>query len=747
MQYYSPSSQGVSNDELGSPVAAPDAASSGSQTRRQQRRFGVNSSAVDFAARIFDDGPATPQESDISNIPGHIGDTTRKTLRRKDGPLWSLTTLRPPDAVVMQALFDVYFDRMHWFMSLVHEPSLREAAVSVFSRCAWWRDELGTVLVCLTTSAVGLQCIIQDPSWYGHALLQKACLDPTQLLDSLVKEIKFYLWDLIEDCSIETVQVCSMLSTYNIFHASPALAWHLVGLSVRTAYALSLHCDNDVERDQEDPITTQVRRRNWNHILVADTFAATIYGRPLSLDSAFACVQPLGVLDDTVLGPALSSHPLLAGHPDQDSGPVSLSTFHVIKTRLYDIKRQALNRFRLLRLQNPVSAANLESLVQTVQHIRGLLNAWRAGLPPIFDCDPARRAQILQELKSIPCPIEADKKAQMQLHLQVKTLHLTYDNALISIHRPLLEYRGSAEHLRELPNENPRVVAESLQISVQAALRMSLVPIEDFEKHFVISFMLMNIFTAGVILCIPPTVWPFSAIANEAKTGILRIIRATRSLTKTNRIALHTEQLLTRLLTLSLQHELDNGLQQEPMAAAPDEPSSHNGQRGHLRHDPAADDASNVEGSRARNPDQQVDTRTPVSRLGNVPPGHQQETQPPLPLREDTGVESGTTLLASPQNPIYIATNGAPDECYHPSILEYGGQLIQVDSQLDETFGTFGQSKRCPLPPTHPFYRTDAAVLLLVRWNNSLTIAASVLFNLVPNDVNSTWAWGGTNGF
>lgn len=607
--------------------------------------------------------------------------------------------MRCPDYAVMQALIDVYFDRMHWFICIFHEPSLRTSAANVLSRHTWRRDELGTVLVCLTISAVGLQCIIHEPSWHGHQLLQENSLEPQLLLDSLVKEVKFHLWDLLDDCCIETVQVCSMIGTYYIFHSSPALSWSLLGLSVRMAYALALHCDDDADPEQ-DPIKAQVRRRNWNHIMVADTFAATIYGRPLSLDSAFSWVQPLQDLDDLGMGPTLSRHPLLTRQNHKNKTTITLSTFHVLKSRLYEIIREALNRFRLLRLQNPVSAANLESLVQSVQHIRGLLDVWTSELPPLFDCGSGRRGEILKELRSIPCPTQLEQKARRHLSLQLQTLHLTYDSALIFVHRPLLEYRGSAELLRILPAHIPQVVADSLHLSVHAALRMSQVPIADFEGNFAISFILMNIFTAGVILCIPPTVWPFSPTAQDAKTGTLRIIRASRAIKRVNRIALHTEQLLTRLLKLSLQQEVDNGLQQDVNNNQPDLGFSIAGQEYQQLRQPIECETSVGEKGQNENITYAPETehgqpRARELRFGGCDSGHAQAipSHTQLPGRDDQEANRIVSMVAPSSSVIYTANDGNASASFLPSILGYEDHLNQVDSQLDETFGTFGQSK------------------------------------------------------
>ncbi|KAH8803639.1 fatty acid catabolic regulatory protein [Xylogone sp. PMI_703] len=673
----------------------------------ERQRFGANSSAVGFAAHIFGNLAAN-HSSDISSIPGHAGRSAR-TMTGSGRP-WSLATMRRPPVVVLEALLDAFFDRMHWFILIFHESSFRHAAGHALSNTAWQREELGTVMASLAASVLGLMCVARDPSWTGHALLAEASLEACSLIDALIQEIRFHLLDLLDDCRIETVQVCSLLGAYYMYHASPALAWSVLGMAVRTAYALALHCDDDGQG--YDPITVQVRRRTWNHITVSDTFAAMIYGRPVSLDAAFSLVQPLGDLDDTSLGPTLSDHALLASVNDL-SPDVTQLTFHVLKFRLYEIIRQALNRFRVLRLQNPISPEDLISLVQAVQYIRSLLEVWRAALPPIFHFEPGSGEPALGDLANVTDLPPAEQKIHQHLLYQVLTLQVTYDGAVIFVHRPLLEYRIAAGSRQALPSEALQVAAESLHLSVNAALRMSRISVVELEKQFAISFVLMNFFTAGVILCIPPTTWPLSSIAHEAKAGTLRIIRANRNLKHVSQIARHTEQLLTRLLKLSLQLEVDNGLQQDDTNSAEggNLPLGITGYSLQSSGKPTllADNEAQarsalgmVTSKGTSNKQMRLGTQSEQLAPASPEPLPATSDQSQLPLQHGSSIDGDIHFGRSSIDPIHNEASGS----------DFRWPTIEVDSQLDETFGTFGQ----------------------------------MLFNLVPNDPYSAWSWG-SGGF
>jgi hypothetical protein len=667
---------------------SPDAGSvsqNSSTTERQQQRFGANNSAVGFAANVFGD-PATSQVAagDISSIPGH--DKARHTDRKDSNygrPTWSLIFAPFPDSEIVNALTDVYFERVNWFICIMHEPSFRRSKDRILSSQTWYREDMGTVLLCMAISAMALQCVARDPAWSGHSLLGRTSLAPKDFADMLMKEIRYHLFDLVDDCCIETVQVCSLLGTYSIFYASPSLAWGVVGLAVRTAYGLSLHCDQD--SDQEwDPVTAQVRRRNWLHLNVADIFASMIYGRPISLDPAFSRVAPLQDLDDTIFGPNLSRHPLMVittQHPLLSSSTVTLLTFHVLKHQLYDIVHQALCRYRVLRFQSPMSAEDMSSLIRAVQENRKAIATWRSQLPPVFDCEPSSRQSILDELNGITGLSMDEQKCRHQLLLQIQTLHFTYDNAIIFIHRPVLEHRVPKDTLRELPMNLP--VAETLHLAVEAAIRMSHLSIDHFKIHTVMPFMLMNLFTAGVVLCIPPSVWPLSSTAQEAKAATLRIIKQSRTLKDLSPIAHHTEQLLTRLLKICLEQEVENSLRQESSSSS--RQSEEPGRPGATHHGQDANRTSELRDSTPQN------SQYPWT---NPHPGFSQG----MNVSRDNNFEQSSTSGMF-QDPAHHHEYSQMDPTW--SWYQNESQFQQLHAQMDETVGNFGQSKYCETCISH----------------------------------------------
>ncbi|KAK5194543.1 hypothetical protein LTR99_003045 [Exophiala xenobiotica] len=500
----------------------------------------------------------------------------------------------------------------------------------------------------LMTSAMALKCVMNDTAWEGHSVLGSYALDAKSLLSNLIAEIRLHLLDLLDDSQIETVQVCTLLGTYYIYHGSPSLAWSLLGMAVRTAYALALHCDDTEEQEQ---IAAQVRHRSWNHVTIADTFSAMIYGRPAGLDAAFAQLQPLSEMDDTLV--AVSD-----AHPDDSTNlrpGLSKLPFHVLKYRLYNITRRALDTFRLLRLKDPLSPEDQQALIGAVSQIESLLVSWQKEVPPHLSGDDWQNVEPSGPFPpKLQCLTHVKGDKAKTFFLQAMVLQLTYDSTLILIHRPLLEHKMA---LGSISASSQNFVQRSLKVAVDAALRISRIPMLQFNHHLSLSFAFMHFFTAGVILCIPPARQPFSTLAQEAKAGIMRIILACRDVGSSSQIARHIDQLLTALLRVTVLREMDNALQNQTTGPVLLEQSETGFERDHTS-------------------TQAADSRPHHADHGNLYSSHLYSAS----MASGDGVSLPTNLTGHGDAQVSFDLDSLHDNAG-----------IEFDTQLDEAFGTFGQ--------------------------------------------------------
>ncbi|KAI1630125.1 fungal-specific transcription factor domain-containing protein [Exophiala viscosa] len=587
------------------------------QSPNESQQYGANSSVIGFARNVFRSNDlASP--SITSTIPGDQG------ALHQPGSRWTLHTMIMPPPPIMRLILKAYFDRVHWFIFLFHEPSFICRAESLLSSSSWMRQDQAAMMAILMAAAMALKCVLDDTAWPGHSLLASYALDAKSLLSTLITEVRLHLLDILDDSQIETVQVCLLLGTYYIYHGSPSLAWSILGMAIRTAYALALHCEDS---EDEQKIATQVRHRTWNHVTIADTFAATIYGRPAGLDAAFAQFQPLCEFDDTHVAAGLN-HPDQRGH--STTGLSGLS-FHILKYRLYSITRQAVDRFRLLRLKDPLSPEDQEALVTAVSQIEAQLVAWQREVPPHLSGD------LWQNVDHAgPYPPEL-----------LGIAHVNEDQARIFLLQALMAAPSDHSH------SSRTFVSRSLEVAIEAALRISRISMLQLNHTLSLSFAFMHFFTAGVILCIPPARRPFSTIAQDAKAGIMRIILACRGLGSSSQIARHIDQLLTALLRVTVLREMDNALLNQVEASVPSLPEQ----------PIERDDRSN-------------DIR--------LPPTERAFSFHQLPA------SVMNTDLPAPSVSTQLTGHGEGQFSFDLGSM-HDNTGIAFDTQLDEAFGTFGQ--------------------------------------------------------
>jgi len=362
-----------------------------------------------------------------------------------------------------------------------------------------------------------------------------------------------------------------------------------------------------------------------------------------------------------------------------------------------------------------MTAEDLQSLIDAVQRADTHLSEWRGALPRLLDSDDFLDEDHPQQ-SSFQERFEGQggkgsDSALRRLRLQALLLQITYDAAIILAHRPLLEHSLSAEYRQGISKSSRDLVSRSFDVSVKAALRMSRTPIMQFEHEFCLAFIFIHLFTAGVILCIPPTSHPYSSIAQESKAGVFRIIQAAKALSPRSQVARHAEQLLSDLLQLSMHREVDmvfkedRKMDQRPASnQSPAEPAR------------ITINACEVRLSLAENyhnpPERDINQQGQYSEtILSVPP----TSETPLPSHQQDPDSGGFRNEWVEPYPVFSLMNAV------------GSETQPLDLPLDEAFGAFGQG----MYPS-----------LVFSSNCSIANLILVMFNLMPDDPLNSWGWG-----
>lgn len=202
--------------------------------------------------------------------------------------------------------------------------------------------------------------------------------------------------------------------------------------------------------------------------------------------------------------------------------------FHQWKFRLYRIMGQFLGRRRQM------------NQVSTVQSIHDELSQWRNQLPN----------QLRIESYTDIQPDAEPSTPQMQ----AIALQLTYDNLQIILHRTVAFGQGSK--IQTTPEG-----LFSLRHLVDAALQTSNLhrfpnALHAMRRTHANMHIGITLFTAGILLCIVCLSQPLSSTSQQAKGGVMHIIRACKDSANPQNVGSRQSiAVLERLVAVVLQHE------------------------------------------------------------------------------------------------------------------------------------------------------------------------------------------------
>lgn len=192
-------------------------------------------------------------------LPG--GSRTPEILRRP-----SLATTKPVSRVVWtwrgQTYVDAYFKRVHAFIPMLDEASLRADYTKGQRTDSPWLALINAVL------AIG--CIAATKS------------SETQHEHHYHQAMAHLTIDSFGSSRVETVQALAIVGGYYLHYVNrPNMANALLGAAVRMASALGLHRESLAQGSSEkDLLTAETRRRTWWSLFCLDTWATTTMGRP-----------------------------------------------------------------------------------------------------------------------------------------------------------------------------------------------------------------------------------------------------------------------------------------------------------------------------------------------------------------------------------------------------------------------------------------------------------------------------------
>lgn len=204
-------------------------------------------SAIDMTRRLFRDGsPSSPFSSRATfAIPGgeseHQGRTSDVRISVQE-----LVGIDLPDQALCNSLLDTYFATVHWFSLVVLEPKFRARCNSVLSAGLVYRSDRAFIILLLMVLVMGC--------WYD------ASPELASLQNSFLRVVRSHFMDIIDEDSLEFVQVSALLGSFYLYHGRPRSSFSILGAATKTSQAIGLHREPDGRMDFS---VAEERKRVW----------------------------------------------------------------------------------------------------------------------------------------------------------------------------------------------------------------------------------------------------------------------------------------------------------------------------------------------------------------------------------------------------------------------------------------------------------------------------------------------------
>lgn len=446
-------------------------------------------------------------------IPGGSPAYNSGQQRRPHLSLRDVLGVDVPPLQVVDFLLDTYLGSVHWFMSVIHEPTLRSEIHDMWISGLVAEHRKSVPLLALVILGFSARYAQTD-------IAERICphFDLVQMEPIWLKRVEEKLLDVLEDGGLEAVQTAIILKSYYLYGNRPKRSFAILGAGIKVALSMKLHLESTWT--VSDPVRREVRRRTWWSLYVADVWAATIYGTPCNIhDDDWEVEIPATIDDGMPRYPGSNTREVWEG---QDFGSLTIFSYQRYKFRLYKIA------FSIINNVYSHSKTTLDGTINRIKMLDERLVQWESQIPSEL------------RVSSLRIGTETPSEALRIFQRQAVVLQLSFDNFRLLLHRPLLTLNRVQRHLNDTlegtqsASSGPtNIVDEMIRISKyrswDAAMRTSRIgqdtrTIGGMRYTLGASYIMIQAFTAAVALGIFALSDPASRQAYEAKGAISRIL-------------------------------------------------------------------------------------------------------------------------------------------------------------------------------------------------------------------------------
>lgn len=139
---------------------------------------------------------------------------------------------------------------------MVYEPKFRPRYNAIVTSGLASRNDRGFLL--LLTIILVMACWYTPSQKSSDLGLSVPELDA--LRAQLLSTVQRGFIDLMDEDSLEFVQLCSLLGSFYLYHGKPRSSFAILGAATKTSQAMNLHRDTDARLSFED---REERKRVW----------------------------------------------------------------------------------------------------------------------------------------------------------------------------------------------------------------------------------------------------------------------------------------------------------------------------------------------------------------------------------------------------------------------------------------------------------------------------------------------------
>ncbi|KAL6229106.1 fungal-specific transcription factor domain-containing protein [Aspergillus navahoensis] len=218
----------------------------------------------------------------------------------------------PLPATLARHLVDVFFNRVHPFVPLLHKPTLLQQCRKLFPDGQLYPDNVPvkTALVLFSMFALSARFSTHD------ALCDIPLMERGEIYARSAKKAYEKARTTLEP-DLELLHGCILLAFYYYTFGLSSQGWILVGVCVRVAYDLGLSTIDDDEDENKEYDNQALgweekesRRRAWWLVWELDTFASVMARKPFAIDRRHRVHLPVSD-EDWLSGSRKRSAPLL----------------------------------------------------------------------------------------------------------------------------------------------------------------------------------------------------------------------------------------------------------------------------------------------------------------------------------------------------------------------------------------------------------------------------------------------------